>query len=491
VKLRRRASLALGVGRDLLLAVVACGTVLLVLLSLQLGYTERQLRERSLAEAAEYVTRRLQPGPDGRMRLPNPAGSSWALFGYPVVVFDNQGKVLLQRPELDPAILELLARQRLAATETPHPLGSIRVFQVSLGDQEIIGATLRAGAGREAVFVTVFKDESAPDVLVDDVVREFPYRSLQVIVPIFALLLLGGGWVIWHRTRPIARVAAIAGTIGPDTLDRRLPEEGLPTEVQPIVNAVNGALERLQAAAGAQREFLRRAAHHLRTPLTVLSARAASLDDSEMAAQLRGDVAEIARIISQLLRMNEIDTMPEQAGMLADLGAVGEAVRQELAERGARQGLRVELNVPEAPVLVRGDPNVIEVAVANLVENALQHSPPGEAVVIVVAPDACIGVADRGPGVPADLRGKIFEPFWSGDPHGVRPGLGLAIVRRVTDRCGATITVGSGAKGGAVFELRFLPAPEDMSPAAAAADRTAPASLLQRRRLQALERAAG
>jgi signal transduction histidine kinase len=488
-----RTSLALGVGRDLLLAVLVACVMLLALLSVQLDRTEHDLRQRSLDEAAQYVAHHLKTKPDGSLSLPSVPGTSWASFGYPVAVLDDQGRVLFKRPEeLDQTVIRALDEQRQRAARRNHLLGAIRFFSVSLGSQELIGASLRVRADSGDRIIIVFKDENAPDVLVDDVVREFPYRSLQVMVPLLVLLLLGGGLIIWRRTRPIARVAAIAREIGPDTLSRRLPEEDLPAEVQPIVRAVNGALERLQAAADAQRVFLRRAAHHLRTPLTVLSARASMLDDSETAAQLRGDVGEIARIIAQLLHLNEIDTMPEQPGTLADLAAVGEAVRQDLAARAVRQGLFIELNAPAAPVLVHGDPNVIEVGVANLVENALQHSPPGGAVEIVVAPDARIAVADSGPGVPAELRGRIFEPFWSGDRHGARPGLGLAIVQRVADRCGATITVGSSAKGGAVFELRFVPAAHDaMQADAAAAARMVPASLLQRRRLQALEDAAG
>jgi signal transduction histidine kinase len=276
---------------------------------------------------------------------------------------------------------------------------------------------------------------------------------------VFGLLLLAGGFIVWRRVHPIAEVATIAGSIGPNTLNLRLPERNLPTEVLPIVRSVNGALERLEAAAAAQREFLQRAAHHLRTPLTVLSARAGSLDNSAAAEQLRADVNEIARIISQLLELNEVDAVPDRDDAVADLGAVAEAVRDGLAARAARRSSRIELSEPEAPVLVRGDPNVIEVAVRNLVENALENSPAGTPVSLRVASDGQIAVGDGGPGVALELRERIFEPFWSGDPHGVRPGLGLAIVRRIAERYGGAVEVGARPGGGALFTMRFRLAP--------------------------------
>lgn len=302
------------------------------------------------------------------------------------------------------------------------------------------------------------------------------------------MLLAVGGVVLWRRTQPIAEVAAIAATIGPRTLDLRLPEDELASEIAPIVQAVNGALDRLQQAAETQREFLRRAAHQLRTPLTVLSARAGTLADSETAAELRGDVQELARIVSQLLQLNEIDALPDCGARLADLGAVAEAVRDELAARPADNGSRIRLVQPASRVLVQGDPNVIEIAVRNLVENALLYSPPGSAVVVRVGTDARLEVIDAGRGIQAALRAQIFEPFWSGDGPGQRPGLGLTIVRRAIEHCGASVAVADAPGGGALFVLAFRPPAS--SPNAQAARATLPASHACRRRVAAFYRAA-
>jgi signal transduction histidine kinase len=186
-------------------------------------------------------------------------------------------------------------------------------------------------------------------------------------------------------------------------------------------------------------------------------------------------VKELARIVSQLLQLNEIDALPDDRDQCGDLCAVAEAVRCAYARQAERQETPIVLTVPAEPVLARGDPDVIEIAVRNLIENALQHAPPGSEVELRVAPEASIAVADKGAGVPAALSDKIFEPFWSDGP---RAGLGLTIVRRVAERYGASVSVVAGPNGGAVFTLHFRAVGGDDR---AAERRTLPAAIARRR----------
>ena len=486
-----RYSLAFSVGRDLLIALLAFAAATLVSLTVQLEMTKQKLREDSLDRAAQYIALHLQIDPTGEARVATPSGRASTNVGYPAVVFDRDGRVLFERPAgLDPALVDALSGQRLIAPDGEDRLASIRFFTLALDEKRIVGAALHTGLDNNERVILVFKDENGPDVLVDDIVRDFPYQSAQVLLPLFALLLLASSWIVWRRMRPIAQVSAIAGTIGPHTLNLRLPERDVPAELLPIVRGVNGALERLERAAGLQREFLRRAAHHLRTPLMVLSARADTIDDSETAAELRADVSELSRIISQLLQLNEIDTLPD-GDAVADLGAVGEAVRDELAARAATQDKNIELTPPDTPVLVRGDPNVIEIAVRNLVENAIQHAPPGSTIGLSIGTDAHLKVVDTGPGIADGLRDRIFEPFWSGDPQGVSAGLGLTIVSHVAERYGASIKVTAGPGGGAQFTICFEPAAVRFSDLDSATARASvPANLAHRRRREPLDRAA-
>jgi two-component system sensor histidine kinase QseC len=142
------------------------------------------------------------------------------------------------------------------------------------------------------------------------------------------------------------------------------------------------------------------------------------------------------------------------------------------------------------PVLVAGDPTILEVALRNLVENALQYSPPGAPVTVRVAGDGSIEVGDAGPGIAPELRAQIFEPFWSGNPDHGGAGLGLTIVRRVAERYGGEVSVEDAPGGGTIVALRFPIAAADAAGSELAAARTSiPASLALRRRAMALDRA--
>jgi two-component system sensor histidine kinase TctE len=486
-----RYSPAFRIGSDLLFVLFACFAATLLSLVVQREMLKQNLRESSLDRAAQNIARHLQIEPTGEARLLPPPGTSLPSADYSAMVFDRTGRLLFERPEgLNPTLVDALSKERFSTTDQGHRLAAVQFFTLALGEKHLVGGVLRIGAGDEERVIEVFKDQNAPDALIDDAVRSFPTQSIRVLLPLFALLMMTGTWIVWRRMRPMARVLEIAGTIGPHTLSLRLPERKLPADVLPIVQSVNGALERLEQAADVQREFLRRAAHHLRTPLMVLSARADTLDDSETAAELRGDVRELSRIISQLLQLNEIDALPDSEAV-ADLGAVGEAVRDELAPRAAMQDKNIQLTPPDTPVLVRGDPNVIEIAVRNLVENAIQHAPPRSTIGLSIGTDAHLDVVDAGPGVPDGLRDRIFEPFWSGDPHGVSAGLGLTIVSHVAARYGASISVTAGPGGGAQFTICFEPAAVRLSDLdAAKASASVPANLSRRRRREALDRAA-
>jgi signal transduction histidine kinase len=108
------------------------------------------------------------------------------------------------------------------------------------------------------------------------------------------------------------------------------------------------------------------------------------------------------------------------------------------------------------PVRVRGERDTLGRALRNLVENALAHTAPATTVEIVVDAAGALHVMDRGPGVPPEQRDRIFRRFWRGDRrHPGHAGLGLAIVARIAEMHGASISVTDRPGGGAVFSLRF------------------------------------
>ncbi|HEU0156245.1 MAG TPA: HAMP domain-containing sensor histidine kinase, partial [Stellaceae bacterium] len=155
---------------------------------------------------------------------------------------------------------------------------------------------------------------------------------------------------------------------------------------------------------------------------------------------------------------------------IADIGAVAGEVAAFIAPLALSRGKTVAVVDPPRPVLVRGNSDALGRAVRNLVENALTHTAPNSTVEIEVDPAGLLRVSDRGPGVPKGARAHIFRRFWRGDRRrSDSAGLGLAIVARIVEMHGATISIDDRPGGGAVFTIRF--------PAVAPTPAQAPAQL--------------
>jgi signal transduction histidine kinase len=238
----------------------------------------------------------------------------------------------------------------------------------------------------------------------------------------------------------------------------------MPREVQPLVRAVNQALDRLEEGFRGQREFTADAAHELRTPLAILRTQIDMIGDRELAQSLRNDVENMSRLVNQLLEMAELETFVIGRSETADLVAVSAEIAAFLAPIALAQDKRVAVTGARKPILVPGNAEMLGRAVRNLVENALVHTPPHTTVEIEVDPAGAIIVSDHGPGVPAAEREQIFRRFWRRDRRRQgSSGLGLSIVSRIAERHGAAISVDNRPGGGAAFTLSFplvIAAPE-------------------------------
>ena len=346
----------------------------------------------------------------------------------------------------------------------------LRVWQKSLEGRLIVRLgillVVAMGAGFAAMVVASYwtAAELSNEALADRFVEEF-LSDAAWIFPIFAVLVLAvAAWTVRSGLRPLATASERAAGIAPGAPDVRLPTEGLPSEFLHLVEAINGALDRLETGFIVQRQFTANAAHELRTPLAILTAALESLEGSSEMDRLRLDAARMNRIVGQLLRMARLDAQPIHAREPVDLRMIASGVVEHLAPWAATAGRRLAFEAPETPVCVRGDAEALADALRNLVENAVGHTPSDTEVVVQVTSAGTVCVLDSGPGVPPEDREKIFDRFWRGRQRtasGVGAGLGLAIVAEIVKTHDGSISVTEVEGGGALFciTLPVLPAP--------------------------------
>lgn len=413
-----------------------------------LSTTATDLHHRALRDyagtIAQYLVQR-----QGGWTLELPAGlrelysQSYGRQSY--AVLDGDGRVLFSSLADGAAIFP---DDRRAAPE--------QFLEMRRGKDAIYGASIAETITDKTVWIQVAQDLAHRDVLIDDIVADFFPRVGWITFPILLVLLMIDIVIFRRAMQPVLQASDIARTIGPARTEVRLPTQGMPREILPLVQAVNQALERLERGFRTQREFTADAAHELRTPLAILRARIDTLDDKVVREALRQDITGMSRIVSQLLDIAELESFVVDPEERADLRSVAAEVAAFIAPLAVAQGKSIALTGAKQPVWIRGNPETLFQAIRNLAENALNHTPAGTSVEIDVAETGVLRVLDDGPGVPESERELIFRRFWRRDRR--RPGnagLGLSIVSRIVEAHAGSIAVENRAGGGAVFSLHF------------------------------------
>lgn len=452
-------------------AVVATSICMPLALFLALRHAVEQLHHQALRDQASEIAHYLSVSAAGTVRLDLPTvlaefySQGYGRAAYAVI--DKDGRVLFSSLPGNRAIApihslsdsaEFFQEDRVGAISSARPGGGgpIAFFHDGRRGAALYGATVALTIDGQPLWIQVVEDVLHRDVLIDDILAGFLSHIGWVTAPILLLLLFIDVVIFRGAMRPIIGASRLAGEIGPDRIDLRLPVAGMPVEVLPLVQAVNRALDRLDAGFRAQREFTADAAHELRTPLAILRTQIDMLEDRQIAGSLRHDVESMSRLVNQLLEISELDSFFIAENEIADLTAIAAEVASFLAPLALSQNRTIAVTGARRPVRVRGNADAIARAVRNLVENALTHTDPGTAVELAVAADGVIRVLDRGPGVPPGEREHIFKRFWRRDRRrGGHAGLGLAIVARIAEMHGASLAVEDRPGGGAIFALRF------------------------------------
>ncbi len=375
---------------------------------------------------------------------PNALRFKGASGAYRYTVFDHQMAAIVGS-ENSPTI-----RTALSAL----PLGSAQHIPLP-GERRGMGLCGEIAEQRVCVLASAY----AP--LTDTTILGDMWHELEEQVHWFlfgSLLVLASALVTARLTlRPLSQVLKEARDIGPDTPERRLSTEGLPSEITPLVDAVNRAFSRLEKGYKAQRAFSANVAHEVRTPLAVLRSRLDLAEDPKLRAQLKRDLRRLEEIFEQLIDLARADALAPAAFEQTDLRKLALQVCCNRGPEAIKAGK--SLAVTGADTLpVKGHPGLLEIAIDNLVRNALAYAPVGSEVELHLNDMvATLEVKDRGPGVPQEERATLFERFkrGKGSAKTEGSGLGLAIVKSVAEAHGAQIRVSDRPGGGSVFSLQF------------------------------------
>ncbi|MCX4097412.1 sensor histidine kinase [Nocardia sp. alder85J] len=304
------------------------------------------------------------------------------------------------------------------------------------------------------------------------------------------LVLLGvAGYLVVRRSlRPLRQVEETAAAIVGGDLNRRVPVRNVDTEVDHLAQSLNAMLSQIQHGVAAieaseeaarrseakMRQFVADASHELRTPLTTIRGFAelyrqgASQDPSLVLQRIEGEAGRMSLLVEDLLMLARLDAQrPLERKPVDLLTLAGDAVHnaqamaaQQAGPDGPTRPISLEIASGTGTLEIRGDEPRLRQVLANLLGNALTHTPPGAPVTVRLTPcpeDVRIDVVDKGHGLSEEAAARVFERFYRTDTSRTRAsggsGLGLSIVRALVTAHGGEVSVSSEPGAGATFSV--------------------------------------
>jgi len=322
-----------------------------------------------------------------------------------------------------------------------------------IGGRESIYAARRSGSA--VVLVT------RPDLVSGDDFRR--YLSALLIASGAAALLAAAVAALLARrlSGPLRRLSGAAGELAAGRHPEPVPRGGA-EEIDHLAASFNEMAEQLALARDAERAVLLSVSHDLRTPLTSIRGYAEGIEDGtveprEAAAVVGREAERLERLVGDLLALARLrQGVMEVRRERVDLGAVAREAEERLRPRAAEGGVEVRIEGGAAPA--SADHGRTLQVVSNLLENAIRVSPRGGRVTISVGPGE-VRVADQGPGIPEEEIPRAFERFRlrarAGRGSAQGAGLGLAIVRELTEAMGGSVAVENLPDRGALFTVRL------------------------------------
>jgi len=294
-------------------------------------------------------------------------------------------------------------------------------------------------------------------------------RDVLLLVVATGLMVLAVGWAL----RPLARLRAeVQGRAAQDLTP--MAAQGIPADVQPLVEAINFHIERNRQHTEARQRFVDDASHQLRTPLATLTTQVGfALREPDPALQQQALVAikaqldETVRQTNQMLALARVDSAAVELEPL-NLNALAEAATRQWWAQARAQQIDLGFEADATASQVMGHAGLLKEALSNLLHNAIRYAPAGAQVTVCVdhsASECILSVIDTGPGMNPQEMARAGDRFFRGSQVS-QPGsgLGLAIVRSIAERHGGQMRVSAGLNGHGLAVAIVLPVrkmPED------------------------------
>jgi signal transduction histidine kinase len=278
-----------------------------------------------------------------------------------------------------------------------------------------------------------------------------PDGAWRVIASWLTLITLGAiaiaVFVAQRMVRPLELLEKSVASVGPDAVLPELPVEG-PAEVKVMARALNSLSARLKDAMESRMRLIAAAGHDMRTPITRMRLRSEFVADADDRAMWLKDVDELERIADSAMALVRQELQPSAVETLSLDQLVAGVV-------GELRDLSYQLELQEVvPARVRGSPTALRRAFRNLLINAATHGTAARVRMTAQGNLVAVVIEDDGPGIPLDLIGRVFEPFFRADPARRQnvpgAGLGLTIAREIVRRAGGDILIANGEHHGLV-----------------------------------------
>jgi two-component system OmpR family sensor kinase len=310
---------------------------------------------------------------------------------------------------------------------------------------------------------------------VDQNLRRLLFVEGLVIAGVLLALAVAAWAIVRVGLLPLDRMGHTAGAIAGGDLSHRIESTDPRTEVGRLGIALNAMLDRLERAFALRaqsedrlRRFIADASHELRTPLASIrgyaelhrmGAATSEADTEKAMRRIEEEATRMGVLVEDLLMLARLDQLPEVPHTDVDLAALardaGDDARATAPERP------IEVETAESAIVL-GDAHQLRQILANLLRNALVHTPEGSPIEVTVeraGEHARLEVRDHGPGLPTDDAGTLFERFWRAEGGRERgragAGLGLAIVAAIVDAHGGEVEAENARGGGASFVVRL------------------------------------